>query len=209
VKIQPKKIVKIIGNFILFENKILWCAQVTKTPDDNKIAVFNKGILKGSKELIIIGGQITPNSWVGTILWWKKAQNQAKKNKTSLKINNLIPHFKPSWTLVEWSPKNLASRVISRHHKKDKKQILIKLKYTIKINLFLNIIIKEVIKVNPAKPLNKGQGLIETIWKEWKSVIINFQKNIKIIVYKKQKVEQLILKFLIKEEEIEKKIFVK
>ena len=136
-------------------------------------------MLKGSKGRINTGGQIFPISCTGTRLWWKKAQNQAKKNKTSLKIKRPIPHFKPSWTFIEWSPTKQPSRVISRHHKKDKKKIKKKDKKILKKNFFLKKIIKEVIIKKTKIPFKKGQGLKETIWKEWKSFIILIFRKIK------------------------------
>jgi len=42
-----------------------------KAPLDNKIIVFNKGIAKGSKGVIPIGGHELPNSIVGAKLEWK------------------------------------------------------------------------------------------------------------------------------------------
>jgi len=38
------------------------CLQVIKTPEDNKIRVFNKGILKGLILSTPLGGQTPPNS---------------------------------------------------------------------------------------------------------------------------------------------------
>lgn len=46
----------------------LWCAQVTVTPEDNRIAVFNKGTEKGLITEIPVGGQTQPISWVGARL---------------------------------------------------------------------------------------------------------------------------------------------
>ena len=201
VKIIPNKIVIISGRIIVLEKIILWWAQVTKIPEANKIEVFNKGTLKGSKGEINKGGHKEPTSCVGTILWWKKAQNQATKNNTSLKIKSLIPHFKPSCTLLVWSPNNLPSRQISRHHKKEKKIKHNKEKSIGKINFNLKNRTKEFIKA--PKPLKKGHGLTETIWKEWNKVIINFQNNRDIIIYKKQKVELTPLIILIKLKVIE------
>ena len=145
---------------------------MTKTPEASKIDVFNKGTLKGLKGKINSGGHKEPTSCVGTILWWKKAQNQATKNNTSLKINKLIPHFNPSCTLLVWSPNKLPSRQISRHHKKEKIIKQNKENSIEKNNFILKNKTKELINVNAPNPLKKGQGLIETIWKEWNKVII-------------------------------------
>lgn len=43
-------------------SKIEKCLQVIKTPEDNKIIVFNKGILKGLILCTPLGGQTPPNS---------------------------------------------------------------------------------------------------------------------------------------------------
>jgi hypothetical protein len=42
-----------------------WWAHVTVTPEDNKIAVFNKGTWNGLKIKIPKGGQILPSSIAG------------------------------------------------------------------------------------------------------------------------------------------------
>jgi len=54
----------------------LLCAQVTVTPEANKIAVFNKGIWNVLNEIIPIGGHDAPNSIAGDKLLWKKAPLQ-------------------------------------------------------------------------------------------------------------------------------------
>jgi hypothetical protein len=60
------------------------------------------------------GGHSDPKSFLGFNLLWKKAQNQAEKNNTSLKINKSIPHFNPSRTSKLWNPLFLSRRT-SRH----------------------------------------------------------------------------------------------
>lgn len=203
------------GSVIFLENNILWWAQVTKTPEESKIAVFKRGILKGLKGITDTGGHNTPISCVGTVLWWKKAQNQAIKKRISLKINKPIPHFKPSWTLFVWSPIKEPSRVTSRHHRKEKINIITEDRKTENTLLILNINTKDLIIKRTPTPHIKGHGLIVTIWKEWKRFIIginylwlyskynglishfdNFLKNIKKVIYKIQKVELKLLKFL-------------
>ena len=49
---------------------ILWCAQVTVTPEAKSTAVFNKGTSKGSRVEIPVGGQHPPSSGVGARLEW-------------------------------------------------------------------------------------------------------------------------------------------
>jgi hypothetical protein len=67
VKIIPNKIVKnkpkIASSLLPAINP--WCAQVTVAPEDNKIAVFNKGTWYGFKTSIPTGGQTAPNSTEG------------------------------------------------------------------------------------------------------------------------------------------------
>lgn len=156
---------------------ILWCANVTLAPEDNKIAVLSKGTLKGSNGYVSKGGQIRPISWTGDILLWKKAQNQAKKNKTSLKIKSIIPHFKPSWTFMEWSPSKTPSREISRHHKKEKKHKIIKFLKNNKEKWNLNIKTTPDVTPKAENPHNKGHGLKVTKWNWWKIFITRFVKK--------------------------------
>ena len=88
----------------LFCLMIAWWAQVTVAPELSKTAVFNKGIENGSKGLTPIGGQTAPISIVGAKLLWKKAQNKEKNKQTSDTINNIIPYFKPRFTISVWCP---------------------------------------------------------------------------------------------------------
>ena len=76
----------------------LWWAQVTVIPEVNKIAVFSKGIWNG---VIPIGGQTAPSSIEVDKLLWKKAQKNETKNKTSDKINRIIPHRNPVVTELQ------------------------------------------------------------------------------------------------------------
>lgn len=68
------------------------------TPEASSTAVFNKGIAKGFKGSIPVGGQQHPISGVGASLLWKKAQKKAKKKRTSEIINKIIPYRKPLTT---------------------------------------------------------------------------------------------------------------
>lgn len=77
----PCKTVKIIANITVYTVPIKapfllpciieWWPYVTKTPEDNKIIVFNKGNSKGLIASIPIGGQIAPDSTVGDNPLWK------------------------------------------------------------------------------------------------------------------------------------------
>lgn len=49
---------------------MLWCAQVTVTPEARRIAVFKRGTSKGSKVVMPVGGQQPPSSGVGARLEW-------------------------------------------------------------------------------------------------------------------------------------------
>jgi hypothetical protein len=120
VKIIPKKIVNInaILDLLKFSFNISWWDHVILTPDESNRIVFNKGILIGLKEIIEEGGQDWPNSIVGEILLWKKAQKKDTKNNTSEAMNKTIPVFNPFMTKLEWFPWVVPSRWISRHHEK-------------------------------------------------------------------------------------------
>ena len=104
VKKIPKNKVKKKKFFLfLFINK-RWCAQVIVKPLVKRIQVFKNGIWKGSIEIKKNGGQTDPILSLGTKLLWKKAQNQPKKNITSLKIKRIIPIFKLVLISKEWTP---------------------------------------------------------------------------------------------------------
>ena len=93
----------------------LW-AQVTLTPEEIKIMVFNKGTPQGLKTWIPSGGQQEPNSTLGDSLAWKNAQKKDKKKNTSEVINKTIPQCNPKTTILVWSPWKVPSRETSRHH---------------------------------------------------------------------------------------------
>lgn len=94
----------------------LWCAHVTETPDESKIIVFSRGIWKGLKGEIFLGGQSMPISIEGASLEWKNAQKNETKKKTSEMINKIIPMRIFNSTSIEWWPWAAASRLTSRHH---------------------------------------------------------------------------------------------
>lgn len=99
-----------------FPSISLWCAQVTVTPDASSTAVLRSGTLNGLIGVIPTGGQQHPSSGVGASLLWKNAQKNAKKKQTSERINRIIPQRSPLATYEVWWPKNVASRMTSRHH---------------------------------------------------------------------------------------------
>jgi hypothetical protein len=93
----------------------LWCAHVTVTPEDSRMVVLRRGIWNGLKGDTPIGGQTPPISGVGDRLLWKNAQKNEKKNKTSERINRIIPHRIPCATDEVCCPWRVLSRVMSRH----------------------------------------------------------------------------------------------
>ena len=93
-------IVKLWRDCWWLDSIIAWWAQVTVAPEDNKIMVFSKGIWKGLKGTTPLGGHAMPISMAGASLLWKKAQKKEKKNKTSDKINKIIPHRSPATTTL-------------------------------------------------------------------------------------------------------------
>lgn len=121
--------------------------------------MFNKGIINGLKISIPVGGHFIPNSIIWVNLKWKNLQKKETKNKTSEVINSNIPIFIPINTLKEWSPCNVLSREISRHHW----YIIIKVikidKNNIKNFFWWNIVTALINKIIVLNDLIKGQGL--------------------------------------------------
>ena len=100
---------------LLFSIKAWW-AHVTLTPDLIKIIVLSRGIWKGLKGIILVGGHIAPISILGDKLLWKKAQKKERKKKISETINKIIPHRSPLTTKIVCLPWRVPSRQTSRHH---------------------------------------------------------------------------------------------
>ena len=121
------------------------------------------------------GGQFKPIDWFGERLLWKKVQKKKKKNITSLKINKIIPNWKPFSTVNEWWPRSKDSRLISRNQFNLVHKIKIKENKSGKIKLLLNHITNLIIKLITHKATNKGHGLSCTIWKLW-NIFINKYK---------------------------------
>ena len=97
--------------------KIALWAQVTVTPDDNRIIVFHKGKPHGSKAEIPWGGQTQPIPIEGDKVQWKNAQKKLKKNIISDAINKAIPNLTPSWTLNVWWPSKVDSVTTSENQR--------------------------------------------------------------------------------------------
>ena len=93
-----------------------WCAHITVTPEDSRIAICNKGTCIVLNGWIPVGGQVDPSSIVGDNLVWKNAQKNDTKNKISNTINRIIPHRMPFVTIFVCNPWYVPTRVTSRHH---------------------------------------------------------------------------------------------
>jgi hypothetical protein len=74
------------------------CAQTVATPELNKITVLVRDNCKGLKVSTPFGGHTAPIETASAILLWKNAQKNAKKNITSLLMNNTIPKRNPFCT---------------------------------------------------------------------------------------------------------------
>jgi len=181
-KYKPNKIVNKREKlaFFIWLFKIAWWDQVTLTPEDNKIIVFNKGTFIGLKELIKWGGQICPISILGLNLLWKYPQKKETKKNTSEVINKIIPNFNPSIT-TEWChPCNKDSRITSRHQVKAMNIKENNEQKKNNLDFSCIIIIKELVKEKIPTEHHKGQGLISIMWYLWNLLFINeFQWNIK------------------------------
>ena len=118
VKYAPSLTVRVKAwmAFVRLPSIRLWCAHVTVTPEAKSTAVFRSGTLNGFSGCTPTGGQQHPSSGVGARLLWKKAQKNAKKKQTSDRMNRIIPQRSPEVTYDVWHPRNVASRMMSRHH---------------------------------------------------------------------------------------------
>ena len=163
VKIEPFKAP------FLFPCIIQWWAYVMVTPDDNNIMVFNRGSSKGFIDCIPLGGHCEPNSATGAKALWKNAQKTARKNRASDIINKETPIVNPFCTAKVWSPKYVASAIISLNQKDIDKTTQINERYRFvllaeKLCIFITPIL-----ANEYKDIqvNMGQGEGETKWKGW------------------------------------------
>lgn len=166
VKYIPKATVKISAFKVsvwLF-SIIEWCAHVTVTPDLSRIVVLSKGIWKGLKAKISLGGHDMPISCVGVRLLWKKAQKNLKKNRISETINKIMPHRNPYVTFFVWRPWNEPSRATSRHHcALDKIMIVNPRANRLKEDRWNHFTNPDVIAIAPIDAV-KGHGLFSTKW---------------------------------------------
>jgi hypothetical protein len=151
----------------------LWWAQVTVTPEDNKIAVFSKGTWNGLKVKIFIGGQFFPSSIVGERLLWKNAQKKLIKKKISEIINKIIPHRNPIDTELVWRPWKVPSREISRHHWYIVNKV-IKFPKIKRFTLYWwNHFVNPAVRVKAPMAPVKGHGLKSTKWNGWFECVID------------------------------------
>ena len=140
--------------------------------------MLSNGNSKGLTASIPVGGHVVPISVLGAKAVWKNVQKIAKKKKASLTINKPTPKFKPLSTAKVWSPKYVASVIISLNQRdieltkinKDKyKKLWEKEKLcAIKTN--------EVVKDSKAIHVRIGQGDGDTKWKGWgwKLLLVKF-----------------------------------
>lgn len=121
--------------------------------------VFNKGIWNALKGITPEGGQFTPISNVGDSLLWKNPQKNERKKNTSDVINKIIPIFKPLNTLNVWSPWNVPSREISRHHWNETTNKTINPLKNNEVSFAWNHLTIPEVKINAPKEPSNGQGL--------------------------------------------------
>lgn len=135
--------------------------------------MFRRGILIGLNDIMDMGGHVCPNSTVGEILLWKKAQKKEVKNSTSDAMNRIIPVFRPFITSSEWHPWDDDSRWMSRHHENATKvRVTIDNRMNNFLTLFIRMMPDRTIHRDPLEAI-RGQGLISTRWKG-----LNFFVNI-------------------------------
>lgn len=138
---------------------IAWWDHEIVNPDEIRIRVFNKGISKGLKVEIPLGGQIRPISILGDNLAWKNLQKNPRKKNTSEVINKIMPQRNPIVTLKVCNPWNVLSRIISRHHWYITKELMINPNINKFFSCKWNHLIRPIIVVNIPNELIKGQGL--------------------------------------------------
>ena len=132
-----------------------------------ELTLFKRGTLKGLKTTMPEGGQILPISTLGDKLLWKKAQKNEKKNKTSEVIKKITPQRSPLTTILVWSPWNVPSREISRHHWYITKQVEITPKINKDSSNLLNHLTNPTVNIIALREPVRGHGLISTRWYVW------------------------------------------
>ncbi len=159
------KITLIKIHWVLSPLKISWCPNVAVNPLINRTRVFNKGTWKGGIINNPVNGQEILPLERGAILVWKNLQNTLKKNQTSLKRNQISPHFSDACTKKVWWPCRALSRKISRNQIKNNINILNNAnKEIIKLNPNLNQKSIDNIAKNLTPLILKGSHLLSTKW---------------------------------------------
>ena len=151
---------------------ILWWHQVTVTPEESKITVFNRGTSKGLKGITPLGGHAPPSSMDGARLLWKKAQKKLIKKRTSEAINKSIPARSPVSTSFVWNPSKAPSKDTSRHHWALTSTIINMPVKNKEILFWWNHIKIPEVRNNPPKLLKNGQGDSCTRWWLWRTNLL-------------------------------------
>lgn len=127
--------------------------------------VLSRGTWNGGMISNPINGQDQLLLVKGETLMWKNLQNTLKKNHTSLKRNQIKPHFNPLWTRVVCCPWKALSRVMSRNHKTNNLKVSnSKIKVNLRENPNLNQNKTLTIKRKLPILILKGNHLLSTTW---------------------------------------------
>ncbi len=151
---------------ICFFAKILLCAQVILTPEDNNMIVFKKGKPQGFKTSIPCGGHVAPICIEEIKLEWKNAREKPKKNIISDVINKTIPKRRPFTTLFVWLPSKVDSVItsVNQRYKQNRKKPKERWIFNIPASRH-KCIYTTILEVNAKseKDVNNGHGLGVTI----------------------------------------------
>jgi hypothetical protein len=131
-------------------------------PDPRRTAVFRRGTLKALIGVIAVGGHVHPSSGVGARALWKNAQKNEKKKQTSERIKRIIPNRRQDKSSLVWSPLNVLSRIMSRHHWIIVRIVQIRPATRRFILLQWNHWSRPVVRNRPLNDPVKGHGLGET-----------------------------------------------
>jgi hypothetical protein len=169
---------------VLCPLKSSWWAKVAVTPLIKRIKVLRRGTWNGGIISNPIKGQDHLLLVKGEILMWKNLQNTLKKNQTSLKRNQIRPHFNPLWTKVVCWPWKALSRVISRNQKKNNLKVNVN---NIRVNLSENPNLNQnrtlTIKRKLPILILKGSHLLSTTCESCHAFYFFFEKEMCYIHY--------------------------
>lgn len=142
------------------------------------MTVFNKGTWKagiGSNPNLGKKGILNET---GERRVWKNAQNTLKKNHTSLKRNQINPHFSPLCTREVCCPWRALSRFMSRNHSLKIINVMNSVKRVVFIeNSSLNQSTTLLIVKNDAILILRGSHLLSTTWDNCHAVFSSFSKR--------------------------------